>query len=77
MHSIGRLYFSAGEYGKAADALRKALAKGGLSDVDAADMLLGIALSRDGKTADANKAFAAVKDPKFAEVAKLWVLKGR
>jgi tetratricopeptide (TPR) repeat protein len=77
MHAVGKLYFSAGEYAKAADALRKALAKGGLSDVDAADMLFGIALSRDGKTADANKAFAAIKDPKFAEVAKLWILKGR
>ena len=57
--------------------LRKALAKGGLSDADAADMLFGISLSRDGKTAEANKAFAAIKDPKFAEVAKLWILKGR
>jgi tetratricopeptide (TPR) repeat protein len=77
LHAVGKLYFSAGEYAKAADALGKALAKGGLSDADAADMLFGIALSRDGKTADANKAFAAVKDPKFAEVAKLWILKGR
>jgi tetratricopeptide (TPR) repeat protein len=77
MQLVGKLYFSAGEYAKSADALRKALAKGGLSDVDAANMLLGIALSRDGKPAEANKAFAAVKDPKFAEVAKLWVLKGR
>ena len=77
MHAVGKLYFSAGEYAKATDAVRKALAKGGLSDADAADMLFGIALSRDGKTAEANKAFAAIKDPKFAEVAKLWVLKGR
>ena len=77
MHSVGKLYFSAGEYAKATDALRKALAKGGLSDADATDMLFGIALSRDGKAAEANKAFAAIKDPKFAEVAKLWVLKGR
>jgi len=40
-------------------------------------MLFGIALSRDGKSVEANKAFAAIKDPKFAEVAKLWMLKGR
>jgi Flp pilus assembly protein TadD len=77
MHAVGKLYFSAGEYGKAEDALNKALAKGGLSDADAAEMLYGIALSRDGKSAEANKAFAAIKDPKFAEVAKLWIMKGR
>jgi hypothetical protein len=77
MYAIGKLYFSAGDYANSADALRKAIAKGGLSDSDDADMLLGIALSRQGKNADANKAFTLVKDPKFAEVAKLWIMKGR
>jgi Flp pilus assembly protein TadD len=77
MNAIGELYFSAGDYANAADALRKAIAKGGLPDADEANMLLGIALSRQGKTAEADKAFTAVKDPKFAEVARLWTLKGR
>ncbi len=40
-------------------------------------MLYGISLSRQGKNAEADKAFAAVKEPKFAEVAKLWIIKGR
>jgi len=77
MYAVGRLYFSAGDYAKASDALRKAVAKGGLSDADEANMLLGISLAREGKKAEANKAFAAVKDPKFAEVARLWTIKDR
>jgi tetratricopeptide (TPR) repeat protein len=77
MYDVGKLYFSAGDYANAAPAIAKALAKGGLEDSDRSEMLYGIALSRQGKTAEANKAFAAVRDPKFAEVAKLWVIKGR
>ena len=74
---VGKLYFSAGDYAKAAPVLAQALAKGGLEDTDRVEMLYGISLSRQGKTAEANKAFAEVKDAKFAEVAKLWIIKGR
>jgi tetratricopeptide (TPR) repeat protein len=74
MYQAGRLYFSAGDYTKSADALRKALAKGGVSDTDDANMLLGIALSRSNRNGDASKAFTAVKDPKFAEIARVWQL---
>jgi tetratricopeptide (TPR) repeat protein len=77
MYEIGKLYFSAGDYAKAADAFGKAVAKGGLSDLDDANMELGIALVRAGKKAEALKAFDAVKDPKFAEVARLWKLRAR
>lgn len=69
---VGELYFSAGDYANAAGALQKAIAKGGLEDADRANMLLGIALKRKGDKAGAMKAFDAIKDPKFAEVAKLW-----
>jgi tetratricopeptide (TPR) repeat protein len=74
---VGRLYFSAGDYAKAAPAIAKALAAGGLEDTDRAEMLYGIALSRAGKLKEADKAFAAIKDPRFAEVAKLWIIKDR
>jgi hypothetical protein len=37
-------------------------------------METGVALARLGKKAEANKAFDAVKDPGFAEVARLWKL---
>lgn len=75
--SVGQLYFSSADYAKAADALRKAVAKGGLSDADATQMLLGMALTRQGKFAEAMKAFDSVKDPQFAEVGRLWKLRAR
>ena len=75
MYSVGKLYFSAGDYANASAAIGKALAKGGLANADDALMLQGIAYSRQGKAADADKAFKAVKDPKFAEIAKLWMIK--
>jgi tetratricopeptide (TPR) repeat protein len=77
MYSVGKLYFSNGDYANASAAIARALAKGGLEDVDAAEMLCGIALVRQGKPADANKAFTAIKDPKMVEVARLWLMKGR
>ncbi len=74
MVAMGKLYFSVGEYGKAADAFRKGLAKGGVSDTDDANALLGIALTRDSQYADAVKAFDAIRDPKLGEVARMWKL---
>jgi len=71
-YNVGKLYFSAGDYPNASDALRKAIAKGGLSDEDAVYMLLGVSLAHQGSKAEAAKAFDGVKDPKFAEVGKLW-----
>jgi hypothetical protein len=74
MVAIGKLYFSFGDYAKAADAIQKGLAKGGVSDPDDANALLGIALTRAGKLAEARPAFEAVKDAKYARVTRLWVL---
>jgi tetratricopeptide (TPR) repeat protein len=77
MYKAGRLYFNHGDYGKAADALRKALAKGGVSNPDDANMLLGIALTRTNRNGDATKAFTQVKDPQLAEIARVWALHAR
>jgi uncharacterized protein HemY len=74
MVAMGKLFFSVGEYGKAADAFRKGLAKGGVSDADYANALLGIALARTDKGAEAIEAFNKIRDPKLGEVAKLWKL---
>jgi Flp pilus assembly protein TadD len=74
LYKVGMLYFSAGDYAKASDALAKAVAKGGLSDADAVNMLLGVSLARQGNKSGAIKALDAIKDPAFAEVAKLWKL---
>lgn len=75
--AVGKLFFSAGDYAQAAAALKAALGKGPTPDLDSTNMLLGIALKRGGDRAGANKAFDAVKDPKFAEVAKLWKIAAR
>jgi tetratricopeptide (TPR) repeat protein len=74
MVAMGKLFFSVGEYAKAADAFRKGLAKGGVTDADDANALLGIALSRADKGAEAIEAFGKIRDPKLGEVAKLWKL---
>jgi tetratricopeptide (TPR) repeat protein len=74
MYQAGRLYFGQANYPKAVEALRKALAKGGVSNTDDANMLLGIALTRSNRNSDASKAFTQVKDPKLAEIARVWVL---
>jgi tetratricopeptide (TPR) repeat protein len=74
MYQAGRLYFGQGNYPKAVEALRKALAKGGVSDSDDANMLLGIALTRTNRNSDASKVFTQVKDPKLAEIARVWAL---
>jgi len=73
-YNLGKLYFSAGEYAKAAGAMTKALTLPGMPDADDANMEMGVAYARLGKKAEAIKAFDAVKDPGFAEVARLWKL---
>ena len=77
MIGLGKLYFSAGQYDQAVDAMQKGLAKGGLKpdDVDDANLLIGIANARLGKAAEATTAFDALKNPTLVEVAKLWKLK--
>ena len=77
MYKAAKLYFSSGDYAKSASALQKAVAKGGLTKPDDAQMLLGTAFSRAGRKADAIKAFDAIKDPKYAEIARLWKLAAR
>jgi tetratricopeptide (TPR) repeat protein len=76
-YGIGKLYFGAGDYAKAASAMGKAVTLQGLTDKDDAYMEMGIAYARQGKKAEALKAFDSVKDPDFAEVARLWKLRLR
>jgi len=72
--ATGKLYFSVGDYPKAADAIKQGLAKGGVSDTDDANALLGIALARAHDDAGAARAFDAVKDARLAELSRLWKL---
>jgi tetratricopeptide (TPR) repeat protein len=74
MVATGKLFFSAGQYDKAADAFRKGLAKGGVTDPDDANVLLGIAEVRAGKGQASFPALDAINDAKLKEVASLWKL---
>jgi Tfp pilus assembly protein PilF len=74
MVALGKLFFSSAEYAKAADAFRKGIAKGGVTDADDANALLGIALARSGQGAAAMEAFGLIKDPKLGEIGRLWKL---
>ena len=74
MVAMGKLFFSVGNHAKAADAIQKGLARGGVVDVEDANALLGIAQVRSGKATEARAAFDAIKDPKLAEIARLWKL---
>jgi tetratricopeptide (TPR) repeat protein len=76
-YEVGKLYFSAGDYAKATTAMQKALTLPGLTDPDDANAELGMALARQGKKAEAGKAFDAIKDPKYVEIGKLWKLRLR
>lgn len=67
----GDAYLSNGNYAKAGDLYRVALAKGGV-DADTANTRLGIALTRSGDKAGAQAAFGNVKAAPRADIAQLW-----
>lgn len=72
MVRVGDRYFGMGQYAKAADLYRAALAKGGV-DKDIANLHLGMALARSNDKAGATAAFNAVTGPR-ADIAKYWLL---
>ena len=72
---LGLAYLGYGQYDKAADAISKGLAKGGVKDEAQARLLLGIAQLKAGHKDDATKSFHAVKgDPSLERLANLWTL---
>jgi len=71
MVRVGDRYFGMGQYSKAAELYRNAVAKGG--DTAIANLHLGMALARSGDKAGAKAAFEAVTGPR-AEIAKYWLI---
>jgi tetratricopeptide (TPR) repeat protein len=72
---LGLAYLGYGQYDKAAEAISKGIAKGGLRNESEARLLLGIAQLKAGHKEDATKAFHAVKgDPSLERLANLWSL---
>jgi uncharacterized protein HemY len=75
--AVGLAYFGNGQYPQAVEALQRGLSPDRVARVkrpDDANMLLGIALLKTGKKADAEKAFNTAKaDPRMAKAAALWL----
>jgi tetratricopeptide (TPR) repeat protein len=72
---LGLAYFGYGQYDKAAEAIAKGIAKGGLRNESEARLLLGIAQLKAGHKDEATKSFHEVKgDPSLERLANLWSL---
>ena len=72
---LGLAYFGYGQYDKAAEAISKGIAKGGLRNESEARLLLGIAQLKAGHKDEATKSFHEVKgDPSLEHLANLWSL---
>jgi tetratricopeptide (TPR) repeat protein len=77
---VGKSYYGMGQADKAIEAYKRGIAKGGLKSVEEAQLLLGIALVSQKKSAEATAAFQAARkgsDSKFANVARYWALNAK
>jgi len=71
---LGNVYLDGDQNQKAADAITKGLAKGGIKRPDQARLVLGMAYFNLGDYAEARKAFrAAAKDDRSEKYAKQWI----
>jgi tetratricopeptide (TPR) repeat protein len=76
---VGLGYYSTGDYEKAVEMVRLGIAKGGVTRLDDANLLLGAALLELGRRDEAKAAFeaaagAAGSDTYLARVAHLWLM---
>jgi len=73
---LGQAYLSYGMYEQAIAALQAGIKKGGVTDLDEAQVSLGIAQLKKGLKDQARQSFKAVKpDSKWADLASLWTLR--
>jgi Flp pilus assembly protein TadD len=75
---VGLGFFSTGDYAQAVDAVRRGIAKGGVTRLDDANLLLGAALVELGRKDEARAAFEAAKAAAPAgghlgRIADLWI----
>jgi len=72
---IGAAYLGHGQYDKAAAAIQGAIAKGGVTAIDEANIRLGVANLNLGKKPEAIKAFQSVSSKsKLARLSRLWII---
>jgi len=73
---LGQAYLSYGMYDEAIASLQSGIKKGGVTDVDEAQVSLGLAQMKKGQKDAARQTFKAVKaDGKWADLASLWTLR--
>ena len=73
---VGQMYLSFGQYEQAIEALKAGISKGGVGDLNEAQISIGIAYLRQGNKELANQAFrAVVRDSKWGTLAELWTLR--
>ena len=71
--ALGQAYLSYAMYDEAIGALQRGIKKGGVTDIDEAQISLGIAYLRKGQKDLARQAFKAVKaESKWHDLAELW-----
>jgi tetratricopeptide (TPR) repeat protein len=74
--ALGQAYLSYNMFDEAIDALKKGIAKSGVTDVDEAQISLGIAYLRKGQKDLARQTFKAVKpDSKWHDLAEMWEIR--
>jgi tetratricopeptide (TPR) repeat protein len=74
--ALGQAYLSYGMFDEAIAALQRGIKKGGVTDVDEAQISLGIAYLRKGQKDQARQAFKAVKaESKWHALGELWELR--
>jgi tetratricopeptide (TPR) repeat protein len=72
---LAEAYYGYGRYAEAEEAARRAISKGGTKDPHEAQMVLGMALTAQGKNAEALQVLGQVKgSPAIEKVAHVWTL---
>jgi len=75
---LGQAYLSYGQVDEAITAIERGIKKGGVTDVDEAQISLGLAYLKKGQKDQAREAFKAVKpDSKWADLAELWSIRAQ
>ena len=74
--ALGQAYLSYGMYDEAIGALQRGIKKGGVTDVDEAQISLGIAYLKKGQKDAARQAFRAVNgESKWHDLAEMWEIR--
>ncbi|ROR98838.1 tetratricopeptide repeat protein [Sinobacterium caligoides] len=70
---LANVYLDDDQYGKAADAARKAIKKGGIKRKDNTQVVLGMALFNQNKLTEARKVFESITDKRSSKMREQWL----